>query len=552
MTARPTMERRPVATPPRNGNRQPPEVLAAASRRRRAASLTGLTSFGFIGAALRRRAWVWLAATFAGLVISLGLFVVAPPAYQAQTSILITNDSTGDPAVAIEGDVELAQNPQVAEAAMVALADAGKPPSTHGLGGFAASYTATVASDRILQITTRADSNAEAIAEADAVTKAFLMFRAYTLREGQVLAISQITPLVNLRTKQFDTLSTLLDHVSAEPPSKARNISLRQLRTKYRQQGTALGALVYTLQNYPVVTTTEIQGTQVLDPAAPIPPSRKHLAALNAIAGLGSGFGLGLILIAIGAVLSDRPRARDDIARALGARVRSVGKPGLLGRLPLGSRLGYFRGRSARRLADQIRDAIPPGRRSSLTVVAADDVRGTAAALACLAISCAEQGRSVVLADLSGQARAARMLGARGPGIHQVEIGSARLVVAIREPGDIVPTGPFATDQVAGPPTGQTDQSAAVTSTCRSADLVLSLATVDPAVGAEHLATWATNATVVMTAGRSGLTSIHAIGELIRIAGLRLPFGVLVSADKADESFGFVRSQVGWRQPSRV
>ena len=208
---------RPVATPRRNGSRQPPEVLAAASRRRHAASLTGLTSMGFIGAALRRRAWVWLAATFAGLVVSLGLFVVAPPAYQAQTSILITNDSTGDPAVAIEGDVELAQNPQVAEAAMVALADAGKPPSTHGLGGFAASYTATVASDRILQITTRADSNAEAIAEADAVTKAFLMFRAYTLREGQILAVSQITPLVNLRTKQFDTLSTLLTHVSAEP-----------------------------------------------------------------------------------------------------------------------------------------------------------------------------------------------------------------------------------------------------------------------------------------------------------------------------------------------
>jgi hypothetical protein len=454
--------------------------------------------------------------------------------------------------VQIDGDVELAQNPQVAEAAMVALADAGKPPSTHGIGGFAASYTATVVSDRILQITARADSNAEAIAEANAVTKAFLRFRAYTLREGQLLAISQITPLVKLRQKQFDTLSTLLDHVSAEPASKARNASLRQLRKKYQQEGTALGALVYTLQNYPVVTTTEIQGTSVLDPAAPIPPSRKHLAALNAIAGLCSGFGLGLIIIAIVAVLSDRPRARDDIARALGARVRSIGKPRLLGRLPLGSRFGYFRGRSARRLADQLRDAIPPGHGGSLTVVAADDVRGTAAALACLAISCAEQGRSVVLADLSGRARAARMLGARGPGVHQVEAGSAQLVVAVPEPGDIVPTGPFASEQVAGLAAGQTDPSAAVASACRSADLVLSLATVDPAVGAEHLATWATNATVVMTAGGSGLTSIHAIGELIRIAGLRLPYGILVRADKADESFGFARSQVGWRQPSRV
>jgi hypothetical protein len=250
--------------------------------------------------------------------------------------------------------------------------------------------------------------------------------------------------------------------------------------------------------------------------------------------------------------LSDRPRARDDIARALGARVRSVDKPGLLGRLPLGGPLGYFRGRSARKLAGQLLDAIPPGPRGSLAVVAADDVRATAAAMAHLAGSAAEQGRHVVLADLSGRARAARILGARGPGVHQVQAGDAQLVVAVPEPADIVPTGPFGTDQLAGLPPGQADRSAAVADACRSADLVLTLATVDPAVGAEHLATWATDATVVMSVGRSGLTTIHAIGELIRIAGLRLPFGVLVNADKADESFGFARSQVGWRQPSRV
>jgi hypothetical protein len=57
---------------------------------------------------------------------------------------------------------------------------------------------------------------------------------------------------------------------------------------------------------------------------------------------------------------------------------------------------------------------------------------------------------------------------------------------------------------------------------------------------------------VVITAGRSDLTTIHSIGELIKVAGLRLAFGVLAKADKADESFGFASSQVGWRQPSRV
>ncbi len=555
---------RPVATPHRNESRQPAAAMAAVARRRRTASLTGLISVGFIGAELRRRAWVWLGATLAGLVISLGLFIVAPPAYEAQTSVLITNDATSDPALQMQGDVELAENPHVAEAAMNALAGEGKPTSAHGIGGFVASYTATAVSDRILQITARADSYDEAVAESDALTKAFLGFRAYTLRRQQQLAISAITPLVKMRTKEFDSLSTLLDRVSAEPASASRTASLKQLRNKYRQEGTTLGALVYTLTNYPVVTTSEIQGTQVLDAAAPIPPSRKHLAAITGIAGLCSGLGLGLLIVAIGAILSDRPRAREDIARALGARVRSVGKPGLLGRLPFGGRLGYFRSRAARRLADQLRDAIPPGRRSTLAVVAADNVRATAAALASLATSCAEQGRRVVLADLSGRASAARLLGARGPGVHQVQAGDAHVVVAVPEPGDIGPTGPFASDYLAGS-RGRADRSAAsaggsggsypraaAADACRSADLVLSLATVDPAIGAEHLATWATDAAVVITAGRSQLTAIHSIGELIRIAGLRLEFGVLASADKADESFGFASSQVGWRQPSRV
>ncbi len=541
-----------MAAPPRTESRpSPPVAKAAVARRRHTASLTGLISLGFIGRELRRRAWVWLGTTLAGLVVSLGLFIVAPPAYQAQTSVLITNDSTADPTLQMQGDLELAENTQVAEAAMVALAQEGKPSSEHGISGFAASYTATSVSDRILQITARSNSSDEAVAEADAVTRAFLKFRAYTLREGQLLAIKAITPLVKLRAKQFDALSTLLAKVSAEPPSASRNASLHQLRAKYRQEGTTLGALVYTLQNYPVVTTSEIQGTQVLDPAAPIPPSRKHLAVITGLAGFFSGLGLGLLIVAIGAVLSDRPRARQDIARALGARVRSVGKPGLVSRLPLGSRLGYFRGREARRVADQLRDAIPPERQSALAVIAADNVRTTAAALASLATSCAEQGRRVVLADLSSRASAARLLGARGPGIHRVQVGDGHLVVAIPEPGDPVPTGPFIVSDSANPGAG-TDRPAALIDACRSADLVLSLAAVDPVTGAEHLATWASDAAVVITAGKSGLTAIHSIGELIRIAGLRLAFGVLAGADKADESFGFASSQVGWRQPSRV
>jgi hypothetical protein len=57
-------------------------------------------------------------------------------------------------------------------------------------------------------------------------------------------------------------------------------------------------------------------------------------------------------------------------------------------------------------------------------------------------------------------------------------------------------------------------------------------------MGAEYLATWASDAVVVATAGRSSATRIHAIGELIRRSGTQLISAVLVGTDKSDETLG--------------
>jgi hypothetical protein len=61
-------------------------------------------------------------------------------------------------------------------------------------------------------------------------------------------------------------------------------------------------------------------------------------------------------------------------------------------------------------------------------------------------------------------------------------------------------------------------------------------------VGAEHLATWATDAVAVVTAGRSSWEKIRGVAELIRLSGTRLASAVLVGADKSDESVGIVRT----------
>ena len=97
---------------------------------------------------------------------------------------------------------------------------------------------------------------------------------------------------------------------------------------------------------------------------------------------------------------------------------------------------------------------------------------------------------------------------------------------------DLAPVGPLRV------PDRNAEPDAALAAACAKADLVLSLVSLDPADGGEHLATWATDAVAMVTAGRSTATRIHAVGEMIRLAGARLASVVVMDADKADESLG--------------
>ena len=109
------------------------------------------------------------------------------------------------------------------------------------------------------------------------------------------------------------------------------------------------------------------------------------------------------------------------------------------------------------------------------------------------------------------------------------------MVVAVPERDDVVPVGPLDRGPVQAQRSSFTEE---VTAACARAGLLLTLVTLDPSIGGEHLATWATDAVVVVTAGRSSWTKIHAVGEMTRLSGTRLVSAVLVGADPADESLG--------------
>jgi hypothetical protein len=172
---------------------------------------------------------------------------------------------------------------------------------------------------------------------------------------------------------------------------------------------------------------------------------------------------------------------------------------------------------------------------AALAVVAVDNEQVAAGAVVSLAVSYASQGKQVVVADLSSGTRVGHHLGTGKSGVHEINVKGAHLVVVIPDSEDIAPVGPLHANMSLA---RHESASEALIDAYSSADLLVTLITLDPAFGGDHLATWATDAVAIVTAGRSSAVRIHAIGEMIRLAGTMLGSAVLIEADKRDESLG--------------
>jgi capsular polysaccharide biosynthesis protein len=493
-----------------------------------------MTSLRFAIAALRRRAWLGCAVLLAGLCLTAAVFVLAPPPHQASISILITNDPNLDAIVQMQGNVTLAESAKVAADAVKHLR-LHERPST-----FMHTYTVTSTTDRILVFTTNASSDAEAVRQARALAAVFRQFRATALHIQQRLGIHALNDEIAAQLKRVDILVHQLATVSSD--------GKKDLQKALSTANIALGSFRYTRDLYPVLTASMVQGTTILDPAAPIPPSRKHLAVIYGAAGFFASLAAGLAVIIVGAVTSNRLRRRDDVAHTLGIPVSlSVGK--LRRSWPTARPIRLTGGNThQRRIVAHLHRAVTDGG-TALAVVPVDNAPVVASSVASLAVSCAQEGRRVVLADLSAGAPAARLLGTTEPGIHEVNTEGTSLTVAIPEHHDVIPIGPIRPPL----PARQHRQAGKeLAAACASADLLLSTVTLDSSLGADHLATWSTDIVVMVTAGRSAPAKLHATGEMIKLAGTRLTSAILIEADKSDDSLGTVRPSAGWRRPARI
>lgn len=513
----------------------------------------GLVSMRFIRSALRRRRWLWCLTTVLGLLVGMGLFVKFPPAHHATTTVLLVDSPNQDPAQEVMTDVALAESTTVAGNVVRQL---GLPQSVPSL---LAAYTVTPVTDQVIIIDVSAPSADEAVRRAAAVAKQFLAYRArYT--GGQLQQAE--TQLNGQVTQAQRTLASVRNQISQTSDSS----QLASLRDKEKAATDSLAQIrQYVTGNLATLRTAAANmdsGSQVLDTPVAQKPSRLKGGPLYIVGGIIIGCALGMGIVAVGAIISDKLRRRDDIAVTFGAPVRlSVGplrhgrlRPGPLSpgssRKDRGSGAsglsasgagargsGKTRERDMRRVVDYLRDAIPGSSRgpAGLALVPVDDVPTSAEILVGLVTDAVGRGANVMLADLSEGGLAARRLGVTEPGIHPVDAEGGRFLLVVPDPGDIAPVGPLRSKTSA---TGSAQASQRLLAAAEPVDLVLTLVTLDPALGSEHLPTWATDAVGIVTAGVNPAAKINAVGELVRLAGTRLDSAVLLDADPGDESLG--------------
>ena len=491
----------------------------------------GLVSLGFIGAAIRRSARFLFVMAVVGLLAGGVVYKETPHPYQASASILLTLGPSEDPQTAAADNQALAETRTVAGLAEQALG------LQQSVGSFLSTYIVTPITDRVMTITASAPSADQAVLRANALGAAFLKFRAEEQQAQQNLVLQLVEQQVNQDKQRVNSINAQISQLTAS----GQQAQLSKLRTEQISATAALGnAQQVASSNQTTVQpalTAALKGSQILSVAA-LPRSKLKSSVSYVAIGLISGLVLGLVIVIIRALVSDRLRRRDDVAYVLDAPVKlSVGT--LRAHRWVPARPGRARKRDLdmRRVVAHLQRTLPRSTQgvSDLAIAALDNAPVVARAVAALAMSYASQGNQVVVADLSRGADLAHLLGVKSPGVQAVSRQGANFTVVVPDHDDVAPIGPLRPVTSSAGPAQAED---ALPAWYASADLLLTLVTLDPALGGDHLATWATSAVVVVSAGQSSAERIHGVGEMIRLAGTRLDSAVLIGADKSDESLG--------------
>jgi capsular polysaccharide biosynthesis protein len=480
-----------------------------------------MIDLGTLKEALRRRYKIWVGAALAGIVIGAAFHLVVPAKYAATTNLYMVEPSGQNPTQAIADDVSLLQTRSVAAKAAESLHLNVNP------SAFLATYQGTAVSGVIISIKLGAATPAEAVAYDNAVANAFLAIRSQELTTQTALVVDGLQSQANSFNKDIEDLTAEINSLSA---SKAGSQSANQIASLVNQRtgdASQISQLQSQEQQDVLAERSVADGSQVLDAAQAEKVSSTKVAATDSLTGLVGGLLLGMGIVIVGAIISDRPRRRAEIAAALGAPVElSLGRY----KSPHWARLFRLR----KRLKQPPPELVMIGRRlranleasagASLAVVPIGSSEVAALSVASLCWSLASEGKRVVLADMLDDHPLPRLLRSKvEPGsasTSAVSDGELTLVVMPHDPGEMVVVG------------------------LEDADVVIVLASVSPVLGAEHLAAWATNAVVFVTAGEVSVTRMTASTQILRQAGIATRSAVMIGASATDETAGLLSDEL--------
>ncbi len=170
-------------------------------------------------------------------------------------------------------------------------------------------------SDNVLILSVAGPSKAEAERRANALAKAFLGFRSDRLQQQTASANKALENQISSLEKQISQLSASINGGG----SSSQGDQLSTLVGEQSSDTSELASLEQTVQQNQIASIGVTRGSSVVTPGALVPASSAKLFGLDGIAGLIGGLIVGVVYVALQAVLSDRLRRRDEVASLLGA-----------------------------------------------------------------------------------------------------------------------------------------------------------------------------------------------------------------------------------------
>lgn len=495
----------------------------------------GLVTLRFLRDAVVRHMRIWLALALIGFTGGLATYFLLPAPHQAAARLLITTREGDDPVKAMATEISLATSRTVAERTITLLGLPETPDELHG------EYTATMLTDRVLQIQAQAKTEDQATKLATILAQTYLIFR------REQIALDEVPLRKDLTAAQNDlTLARQAVVAAGDDPNNPQHPNSPEV-ARFNAAGDKFRFVQQELLDQ-ATRASKMNASRMLDTPSPVLVHAKRVLAIKAGTGLLAGLFLGIGFIVVRALISDRLWKRQDVSNALGARVRlSTGRPPRTW-WPFGSALRPSQSRhpEIRLLSQHLGQRIIWSKRPTpaLAVISVDDVPACALAVASLAVALADEGKHVLVADLTGTGALAQRLGVKEAGTRDSQFSEAgrRIDVFLPDPDGLPPEGCYLRLGENNRPSGSGDVQ--LDAAWGVADLVLTLATLSPAVGADHLSSWASRAAVVVTAGRSTSAKVRATGEMLRLAGLDIDTAIVLNADRTDEGVGVADAEV--------